>query len=566
MTDFIENHTAIIFGVTVVVLLWLFSYIAPRLVQILHETRTVSRMLIAEVLTTWVKTLRVRVESIINGLRREPVKPYLFELKLLTAAVNNLGSSQIERLGKIEERLSRDLKIITSASQQPALRLEQGSSSLEDVGHGKGDLLLYVLLILAVAIFNSWLLGLFFSELLPTDPTILFKPIHIRVSNILAIAFSIIEVVSGTFLHASARRGVENVTAHRFLQAIPIIVISSLALVELVAYGVLANSMNIAGRLGIPPEHGFYAIIQYFLSPIGGAVTLVLAGLGYLVWSEKELIRKQRRYKLMQLSKTRLQYLDDLQKNSKGMLENVRNEAAALQDVRSSVVKRLDQILDSVRDRLRGEEAVEVLRSKAEFRIFIAGKLLILSIWLIVAYVLVVFFSDFFAGTVQSSGLHLLLAAGLTLGLAATGYMLQEAYKHRIQSEKRSRSRSRFLEWAWLYLLLAISVAGVILSGYITMSKGIFASTDWLNFTFGAFVALLILVLSKELEYGLSVAVILGTLIFFGILFCLAYAFVISLSVINAIVYLLGQIIRIAAIPGDLIRGLFRKREAPVGP
>jgi hypothetical protein len=169
---------------------------------------------------------------------------------------------------------------LDSASDRDQLIASVGGTSLFSLGF-------LILFTVAIGGVNSFLLAIFFREVIGSYRVLPYPLPDLQASNLIALIIFVAEVATGWAVYRSGDRGASATRAKAagagFFAVIPWVMLGVLAIVELAAYSTLSVRVNLAQRLHLDAGAPVYVIAQYFLSFLGIGLTLLLAYLGHAI-------------------------------------------------------------------------------------------------------------------------------------------------------------------------------------------------------------------------------------------------------------------------------------------
>ena len=219
----------------------------------------------------------------------EPRAPVVFELSRLSDAVHSVGEPQVRAIVDAERRIEMHLKALRSiqhpenldsASDRERLIESVGGTSLFSIGF-------LILFTVAIGGVNSFLLAIFFREVIGSYRVLPYPLPDLQASNLIALIIFVAEVATGWAVYRSGDRAANTTRAKAagsgFFAVIPWVMLGVLSIVELAASSTLSLRVNLAQRLHLDAGAPVYAIAQYFLSFLGIGLTLLLAYLGHAI-------------------------------------------------------------------------------------------------------------------------------------------------------------------------------------------------------------------------------------------------------------------------------------------
>ena len=229
-----------------------------------------------------------RLSSFWAAREIEPRAPVVSELSRLADAVETVGDPQVHAIVDAERRIALHLNALRSIQQpdgpdattdRERLIESVGGTSLFSLGF-------LVLFTVAIGAVNSFLLAIFFREVIGSYRVLPYPMPDLQASNLIALIIFVAEVATGWAIYRSGdqNRGARvKASGAGFFAVIPWVMLVALAIVELAAYSTLSLRVNLAERLRLDATGPIYPIAQYFLSFLGIGLTLLLAYLGHAI-------------------------------------------------------------------------------------------------------------------------------------------------------------------------------------------------------------------------------------------------------------------------------------------
>ncbi|HET9012127.1 MAG TPA: hypothetical protein VFN38_09960 [Gemmatimonadaceae bacterium] len=245
--------------------------------------------------------LTERLAAFWTARESEPRAPMVSELSRLSGAIESVGEAQVHAIVDAERRIGMHLNALRSIQQpEGADATTDRERLIESVGgtslFSLGFLVLFTVAIGAV---NSFLLAIFFREVIGSYRVLPYPMPDLQASNLIALIIFVAEVTTGWAIYRSGdhQKAGERKTAAGagFFAVIPWVMLAVLAIVELAAYSTLSLRVNLAQRLRLDAAGPVYPLAQYFLAFLGIGLTLLLAYLGHAI---AEGIAERRRSKL----------------------------------------------------------------------------------------------------------------------------------------------------------------------------------------------------------------------------------------------------------------------------
>ena len=590
---------SIFIALTFIVVAIVLSMLAPRILPILDELR--------ESLARGRRELGERTRGFFADRwsafwvtrAHEPREPVVAELRRVGEAVNDIGGQQVRTMTALERRLADHIAVLNRIGTSTEI---QGKPEQERIARSVsgGSLTAIVFTVLLAVVFgavNSFLLSVFFRETLPSYRLLPYPYPDIQAAHVLAILFFVLEVAIGWSIYRNSARaertegGARRSTGtHLVFTAIPWAMLVALLIVETIAYAVLSVRINIPGRLGLTETSAFFGVARYFLAIFGFCITGLLAYLGHAI---AETIDEYRRARV---ERAIVKALEKGQKSSLTHAERMRETAAQICETAAGMPTRIaEDFRDAVGPAAQGDSlpamvqgAIVAATASAEpssaTALVPAGTVLprfpaVRTKTQILA--------DIFVHTLLVGGLGVLaaltvlevyaymttlpapLAPGLawaaSLGVAAGVVMLGldalsalRSLRYATPAEQgvpEPRGRAVF-GWVIVALLTATSAVFAMLATRV----GVLGDSVVLNALLGLFQAGALVGLATFLDAGL---IAIGHIVYLaglGLVVVLAAIVIVLALIAGGVTYLFSVILRILAVPGDVLRA----RRTPV--
>jgi hypothetical protein len=247
-----------------------------------------------------------RWREFLRGQGAEPREPVLAGLRRIDEAAHSLGDEQIRRLEDLDAKLAEHGRLLQQVLPPDVVRSAPAvteAPSAKPVSHeGLGTIAALLLLALALGGINATLLSVFFREFIGARSPLPALFPELQMGQVLAVLFFILEVASGWLIfrfgpigHDDAVEGGRKRTGPEiFFYGSAWVLLASLATIETIAYAVLSDRLNIPLQLKIAPESAFYGITRYFFALFGVGLTLALAAVGHGVADAQQRRRRSR--------------------------------------------------------------------------------------------------------------------------------------------------------------------------------------------------------------------------------------------------------------------------------
>jgi hypothetical protein len=276
---------AIIVGALIV------SFLVPPLVGILRDMReTLSRM--RRTVAAWAREIVVPLwDNFWLRRERDPREPVLAGLNRVNLAARNLGAEQVASLRQLDESLENHVRLLSRAITPEAVSdVDRERMTRALVSGGVLKLLFLGLISVAVGLTNAALLNVFFREFLGTRSPVPTLFPGLQIGHVIAALLFLLELSTGVLIYWFGPDAHDDVgdlkvqhrsAPHRVYYAGAWGGFVFFALVELVAYAVLSDRLSIPQQLQIPVTSVMYPLMRYFFATFGLALTILLSALGH---------------------------------------------------------------------------------------------------------------------------------------------------------------------------------------------------------------------------------------------------------------------------------------------
>jgi hypothetical protein len=572
------------------------SFLVPPIVALLKEVESTLRNAYRRLLEWPGAACGPRVRQFFDALKDEPRQPVLARLERLDAAARHLGDRQISRLERLDNQMRDNLTVLRVASAPNPLPQDEDQKRIARAIAGGSLMSIVGLGFLAFALggINSFLLSVFFREVLPTGRLLPYPLPDIQAGNILAIIFFIVEVSTGWMIYRNAHpqatddsAAIQQSTTEVVFKAFPWLMLATLAIIETGAYALLSVQIGLPKLLNVPPTSAFFGILQYFFAFFGFALTCGLASIGHA------LADAQRRWREARVER---QILDALQKRDKVLIQVVERirqnvmqirEAAAL--IPDSIASEFIRVLGVDRSKYPGaplalyQGIIETLSSpEPSTRTALAAQPIVslrrpsvrsktqviadLGLCFSAALILVV------VGTLTGVEIaQWVLAQNLRFGSAiapAAGVgvpvgciMLGVLARNALANLRHASIGEQILDETKGRRIYGIVLCGIIagaavLLGWLAASIGVLGGSWGLGWLLGVFQAMTLVAIGAWLDVAIVAVLHVGYLAGLALLAGVAYAIALLALAAASLTWLLTMVARLAAVPGNLMRGL----------
>lgn len=350
-------------GVVVVVAVALvIAALAPEIVRLFDEL--VTRLHVARhKVGRWAhEVLGGRLGRFWRERASEPLEPLLVALRRVTVAAETLGDTQVAALHVFEAKLARHLEGLRAAASPGEI---DGLADRERVvravaSGGLGRVLLLVLFAVLLGGTNATLLALFFREFLGTRALLPAWFPNFQVGHAIAIVIALFEVVAGWLIHHYSHLPPDDLTPEagratraregpeQAMYGFAWFLVSALAVLEFVAYGILSRKIGAAELLGVPATSALHGALELFLGLMGIAMALGLVGVGFTIEAAVHATRRARAAK---------QFLKALARRDETVRATVDHVRTSVAEIRDAAREIPDHVAADFRSQLRLDDA-----------------------------------------------------------------------------------------------------------------------------------------------------------------------------------------------------------------
>lgn len=562
----------VIVAVVVVAFSYAMSWLAPALLAIRDSIRLLLARYRARLISEHYSRVQDRFHTFWEALAREPQMPLVTQLARVTHAVEEVGQTRTAKLEGLQRQMGANLAFFKEASAVTAapLDLDKLRLATQTAREQLGLAIVFTAMIVILSAINSFLLNIYFQETLGRFPLLPYPLPQIEAAHVLAVLFAFMEVMAGMMMHFFESYAGDS-TGARFFRMVPWLAVGSLCLVEVYAYALLSSRMNMASRLEIDPNSAFYPIARYFLAFFGAVITVLLAGLGFALWSSIHQYRASRRtLRMVQILERYAGLTDRINTSLQTMrAASVTIGADIVADFRGTIGSRekKDTVLASLEhmvDEMLAPDYVargahRVIRSRAQSSGDLAVDILFFVLWVLVAFVNVTHLAPFFklpapwmaaAPFVSWAG-----AIAIALAVTAFGYLFKDA----MTGSRYAMSATAVVGPGKRgFALPAVAIVGLtvaaVVSSAAAVERQVFA-TSLTSIAYGILLVIALTVTSFRIDASL-VAMCRGLYLLSLALAMATVAVMIGATlVLDVMLVVLGVAIRLSAVIGDTIRG-----------
>ncbi len=495
-------------------------------------------------------------------------------LRWLRKTLDRFGQPQLEALNRFQDTAQVQLSTIGELPHLPpppidpqALQAAAGQSAERTLDLARA--LVATLFTLVVVFFNTYMLNLFFAELLEErNPIWLEWPIEVSLSLVLGLVFAGVEVALGFLAYRPPDEAPEDRQLPSPAQLIPMLGVLAAALAELYAYATLSVALDLPRRLRIAETSQWYPLAQYFLAFFGFSITLVLAHLGHTIWKYFERYLRRRQHLNLHRALRRYARLFDQRELARRVTENVDGLHAVLRDVPERLLRDFGRAIGTPNERdsalAQVERHLQTLGSKSArpARSYPPAAEILVSLFLLALSMgLASFAYQTFRQALGNSGggplsIAALGALLLAAAIIASGWLLKVIA---VGSDLSPRFASHVADPVMRCVLAALLIFVLFAPGvYFTvrsfMQTGAFGPSMGLNVVAGLIVATALLVCSAFLDLYFRAAYLVFVLVVYGLAIVGVSLLSAGAAVLAALLVTVLAIMRLLAVPGSLLR------------
>lgn len=577
------------YSIGAVLLAVVLSFLVPWISVLLEELRGGVGRSARRVLQIADNFVQPRLKSFWGTRLREPHGPVAAELARAAVAIESMGEARVVELVEVEARLDRDLELLNALGVQPTgvnnIDASKISKGVRSSGAALLGLIGAIIFALMLGALNSFLLHLFFRDVFGSIRLIPYPGPNFQASHALAILFFSLEIIVGLLLHGGSKSQEESATSVIFQRVIPWGGLVVLAVVEVIAYSSLSVRVNMPDTLHVTRDSAFYDITLYFLAGFGGMITLLLAAMGYSIgakFADYQAARAERT-----ISKALGRYKDSVRATT----QHVETLARRIESVKTLASTIPQGVVNSFRSAVGGSDAhlalAELVRQSTvaplthvdtlergnarvvRTRSQVVGDLLV-SFLLLVGLVLLSWFATARIAEILRAGtgaLHgeigrfvgfILASAVVLLAMISKNALLGSRYTSLAAAAVPVPQYKRWLGWVMVGALLVAIATFTSISG----SLGLFSDNPSTSALLGLFLVCSIAGLGAFLDQGLVAGWHIVYLLFLGITWIGARLYAALTFLVGLVTYSVRWLLRVLAVPGDVIRGFFNRKES----
>jgi hypothetical protein len=573
------------------------SHLSPRLIAIfrdLAQTLADARIALTKKMEEFVAP---RWQAFWHRRTREPLEPVLAGLARINRAAANLGQAQIARLAEHDNELAGRLDSLKSAAAPRPPDIDDRQRITRSIASGGiGKLFVLAFFAIVVGATNAALLNVFFREFLGTRSPIPTLLPSLQLGHVLAALFFLIEIGTGVFIHAYGAEKVSGeasivrtarTDAHRFYYAGAWGALAFLALVELFAYAVLSDRLEITRQLSIASDSPMFPIARFFFATFGLALTLILSAIGHSFaeavehWKrarvERQLVRalERRDESIVRNVQQVRESLDGIAKTAAALPPSTAESFSNHLHLRdpfpgapTALYLGTMQVLGDVEPEARALVTTNTsvltprIRTSTQVIADIAVGLVALAA---VATAAVLVASQSIAWLVATAGFSSRLSLGLGLFMPAAGLALGTLARNALKGMRFASTAEQLYDhpntrtaygWIMVFGVLALALS----SGVLTASA---MNNAVLGTMAGSIPMLVLCLLAGMLDRSLVSLGHSAYLSWLASVRVMTFAMIAVSHLLTWMGVAVQYVLRLLAVPGDAIRSLFSKRPVP---
>jgi hypothetical protein len=585
-----------LWGLAVIAGALIVSFVVPPLIAVLRDGRASLAAGRARV-AAWAKSVVGPMwADFWLGRQSEPREPVLAGLKRIDNAARSLGTDQVAVLRSLDDRLSGHVQLLSRAVA-PKMPVGQDRERITRTLASGSFLKIVWLLFISVALglTNAALLNVFFREFLGTRAPVPTLFPSLQIGHVIAALLFLAELATGVFIYwfgpetqdeteeLAAR---PRTAAHKFYYVGAWGALAFLAILELVAYAVLSDRLDIPAQLKMSPDGPMYPLVRYFFATFGLALTIILSAIGHALaetFAERKRASVERRL------------LHALEKREETIINNVQRVRESLQAI-SELSKalpvavaqsfhealQLDQPYAGAQEALYagtmkvlkstnppgGSEALvaasglpsrPLIRDKDQVVGDIAINLIILTVLGIVAWLTTLEVIIWLGGLNTAVPTVLAWAAGLfvpaaaiALGFAVRNALARLRYSSIVEQTLLEPRARRLFGVTVAVGAAAICLLLAVLADYVGVLGRVSFLNQLLGFTQGA----VLVGLGGFLDGGLVALTYVAVLLWMALLELVSIVIVVLSHILGALAVILEYALRLLAVPGDVLRSI----------
>lgn len=572
------------------------SFVAPPVIAVLRDGRA-TLAAGRDRIFAWVKSVIAPLWSGFWLARQsEPREPVLAGLKRIDSAAVTLGRDQVVALRGIDDRLSEHVQMLSRAVA-PKMPVGQDRERITRALASGSVLKIAWLLFISVALglTNAALLNVFFREFLGTRAPVPTLFPALQIGHVIAALLFLAELATGVFIYwfgPETQDDTEDLAprrrtgAHRFYYVGAWGALAFLSILELVAYAVLSDRLDIPAQLKMSPDGPMYPLVRYFFATFGLALTIILSAIGHALaetFAERKRAAVERRL------------LRAVEKREETIISNVQRVRESLHDI-SELARalpvavaqsfqealHLDQPYPSAPQALyagtikvlssadptgaMGIPAVEgwltsrpPVRDRAQVVGDMAINVILLVVLGIVAWLTTLEVVIWLGGLNALVPAALAWAAGLfvpaaavALGFAVRNALTRLRYASMVEQTLLEPRARRLYGVTVAVGAAAVCLLLAVLADYVGVLGRVSLLNQLLGFTQGA----VLVGLGGFLDAGLVSLTHLGLLVWIALVQVFALVLIGLSQILGAICVLLEYALRLLAVPGDVLRSI----------
>jgi hypothetical protein len=572
------------------------SFIVPPLNAVLRDGRATLAAGRARI-TAWTK-------SVVGPLwmnfwlarQNEPREPVLAGLKRIDDAARGLGTDQVAALRALDDRLSGHVQVLSRAVA-PKMPVGQDRERItRALASGSFLKIIWLIFIsMALGLTNAALLNVFFREFLGTRAPVPTLFPSLQIGHVIAALLFLAELATGVFIYwfgPETEDETEDLpprrrtAAHKFYYVGAWGALAFLAILELVAYAVLSDRLDIPAQLKMSPDGPMYPLVRYFFATFGLALTIILSAIGHALAEtfaerkrasvERRLLRaveKREETIVTNVQRVResLEAISELSKRLPVAVAQQFHEALQLdqpypgaqQALYAGTIKVLASGNPSGTADVIAPEGSLASRPSIRDRTQVVGdiaiSLVLLAVLLIVAWLTTLEVVIWLGGLNASVPYVLAWAAGLfvpaaaiALGFAVRNALTRLRYGSIVEQTLLEPRGRRLFGVTVAVGAAAICLLLAVLADYV----GVLGRVSLLNQLLGLTQGAVLVGLGGFLDAGLVALTHVALLLWLALIQVIAIVLVALSHILGAVAVVIEYALRLVAVPGDVLRSI----------
>jgi hypothetical protein len=196
---------SILIGAAILAVALFFSFAQGLFYALLADIRARAQALRGVVLDSSARFLAMRLSAFWTARAIEPRAPVVSELSRLSTAVEGVGEKQVQAIVDAERRIGMHLNALRSIQQPDGIDSASDRDRLVESISGTSlfSLIFLVLFAIAIGAVNSFLLAIFFREVIGNYRVLPYPLPDVQAANLIALIIFFAEVATGWAIYRS---------------------------------------------------------------------------------------------------------------------------------------------------------------------------------------------------------------------------------------------------------------------------------------------------------------------------------------------------------------------------